>query len=395
MAVGRVFSCSVILITLISLSFLLRFQTSNFKKESSPKTRGAYHDPKYLEEYTGNVNFKEVQYRAFQLTTWRTNFRLLVSARIKRSQTPTIRYHDCVSTFHPIIKLLHDIELNPRPNQGASTRQAKRTSNNNITVAHLNVRSLKCRDHFIQVKQTVLENKFDILTISESWLDNSVTNLEIEIPGYDLHRVDRHDKKGGGVCVYILQSYKTEVDISGISVAGFHQLWIKVQVRNLRSLVICTAYRPPDVPVGCFDTDLTPSFIAASLHNKPIHILGDLNCNLSNAENPDSGALLEFCRLYNLSQMVKAPTRVTAYTETLIDVILSSNEQQVRETTVKPCSISDHDIVCATLRLKNQRQKPTYITTRSFKQYRPDQFLADVSQIPWSVWTFLMTLKIN
>ena len=48
---------------------------------------------------------------------------------------------------------------------------------------------------FIQVKQTVLESKFDILTISESWLDNSITNLELEIPGYDLYRVDRHEKK--------------------------------------------------------------------------------------------------------------------------------------------------------------------------------------------------------
>jgi len=74
--------------------------------------------------------------------------------------------------------------------QGASVPQTNRTRNN-VTVTHLNVRSLKCRDHFIQVKQTVLENKFDILTISESWLDNSVTNLELEIPGYDLYRVDR------------------------------------------------------------------------------------------------------------------------------------------------------------------------------------------------------------
>ena len=127
MAVGRVFSCFVILITLISLCFLLRLQITSFKKKSSHKIRGAYHDPKYLEEYTGNAN-----YRAFQLTTWQTNFRLLVSAKIKRSQTPTIRYHDCVSTFHLRIKLLHDIELNPRPNQGASTRQANRIRNNNI-----------------------------------------------------------------------------------------------------------------------------------------------------------------------------------------------------------------------------------------------------------------------
>ena len=111
--VGRVFSCSVILITLISLSVLLRLQTTSFKKKSSHRTRGAYHDPKYLGEYTGNANFQNAQYRAFHLITWRTNLRLLVLAKIKRSQTPTTRYHDCVFTFHPIIKLLHDIELNP------------------------------------------------------------------------------------------------------------------------------------------------------------------------------------------------------------------------------------------------------------------------------------------
>ena len=95
------------------------------------------------------------------------------------------------------------------------------------------------------------------------------------------------------VHVYILQSYKTEdlSDISGISDdAGFHQLWIKIQVRNRRSLVICTAYSPPDAPVRCFDTDLTPSLIAASVY-KPRHILGDLN------RKP--GALLEFCHFYN------------------------------------------------------------------------------------------------
>ena len=168
MAVGRVFPCSVILIMLITLSFLIRLQTTIFRKGNSPKTWGAYHDPRYLEEYTTKANFKKVQYSAFQLATWRTNFRLLVLAKIKRSQTPTIRYYNCVSTFHPIINLLHDIELNPGPNQGASARQANRTRNNNITVAHLNVRS------------SVLENKFDILTISESWLDNSATNLELE-----------------------------------------------------------------------------------------------------------------------------------------------------------------------------------------------------------------------
>ena len=212
----------------------------------------------------------------------------------------------------------------------------------------------------------MLENKFDIFNIFESWLDSSVTNLEQEIPSYDLYRVDRQNKKGGGVCFYILHSYKIEVlwDISGISDAGFHQLWIKVQVRNLRSVIFCTAYRPPDVPVTCFDNDLTPSLIAASLLNKPIYILADLNCNLLIPENPDSKALLDFSRMYNLSQMVQSPTRVTDSTESLIDVILSSNEQQVQETIVKPCSISDHDNLCRVVKHEIRTAKKTFIAER-------------------------------
>ena len=37
------------------------------------------------------------------------------------------------------------------------------------------------------------------------------------------------------------------------------------------------------------------------------------------------------------------------------------------------------------LRLKKERLKPVYITTRSFNRYQPDKFYADASQAPWSV----------
>ena len=36
--------------------------------------------------------------------------------------------------------------------------------------------------------------------VSETWLDSTVTDLEVEIPGYDVYRLDRHEKTGGGVC---------------------------------------------------------------------------------------------------------------------------------------------------------------------------------------------------
>ena len=51
-----------------------------------------------------------------------------------------------------------------------------------------------------------------------------------------------------------------------------------------------------------------------------------------------------------------------------------------------PVSISDHDLVYAVLKLKRQRSKPTFITTRSFKKYQPPEaFLRNISLIPWFV----------
>ena len=94
------------------------------------------------------------------------------------------------------------------------------------------------------------------------------------------------------MCVYVLHAYKTEMlrDISNISSNGLHQLWIKLQARNL--------YCPPDVPVTCFDTDLIPSLITASLLNKLIYILG--NCNMQKPESAEETALANFCHCFNL-----------------------------------------------------------------------------------------------
>ena len=108
-----------------------------------------------------------------------------VTNRIKRASATTAYYDNATSVFRPIIQLLHDVELNPGPANCSTTNEFEK-STGNVKIAHLNVRSLKCREHFVLVKEAILENKFDIFTISETWLNSSVTDLEIEIPGYEL-----------------------------------------------------------------------------------------------------------------------------------------------------------------------------------------------------------------
>ena len=105
-----------------------------------------------------------------------------------------------------------DISPNPGPNtsfdevRGSETR--RKCLDSNIRIAHLNIRSIKNRSSFLLLKEALLKYKFDILTISETWLDYSITDAEIWIPGYNIYRLDHVSKVGGGVCVYTKDNLK-------------------------------------------------------------------------------------------------------------------------------------------------------------------------------------------
>ena len=192
---------------------------------------------------------------------------------------------------------------------------------------------------------------------------------------------------GGGVCVFVKESYKVNwlSELSLISESGLHQLWLNIQTGNRKSFIVCTVYRPPDTTLNCFEDDFSEIVISALALNKDIYILGDLTCNALNTCDMGGQTLLNFCKAYNLTQVINEPTRITESSKSLIDIILVSNKNVVKESKVLPVSISDHDLVYVTLNLKKTRAKPIYITTRSFKHYNCDAFKHDISLAPWSV----------
>lgn len=82
--------------------------------------------------------------------------------------------------------------------------RTKRSVQRNTRITHLNIRSIKNREHFILTKELVMKND------SESWLDNTVQDLEVEIPTYNIYRLDRLNKSGGGVCAFVKNCFKVE-----------------------------------------------------------------------------------------------------------------------------------------------------------------------------------------
>ena len=135
------------------------------------------------------------------------------------------------------------------------------TSCSIITLLHLNIRSLKKRGHFIQIRNLARDKNYEVISLSETWLNSSVKNAEINIEGYKLFRQDRLGMRGGGVGVYIRVPLKAKVlkDMSSTSNSGFYQLWLQVQHKKKKSVVIWVTYRPPNCPVSCLDELLKPN----------------------------------------------------------------------------------------------------------------------------------------
>ena len=132
-----------------------------------------------------------------------------------------------------------------------------------LKVLHLNIRSLQNSEHLIHLKELNKRGKFDVITISESWLNSSGSSLEVNLERYKLSRLDQLNMGGGGVCIYTRNNLKAKVlrDLSSISERNFHQLWISLRWKKSKSIVVCTTYQPDDCPLSDFEDTLKPTYM--------------------------------------------------------------------------------------------------------------------------------------
>ena len=64
----------------------------------------------------------------------------------------------------------------------------------------------------------------------------------------------------------------------------------------------------------------------------------------------------------------------------------------VKTSDVIDLTISDHFLVFAVLNLKQPKASPSYVITRSFKNYSSEKIVNDISTIPWDVLDLLPTV---
>ena len=110
-----------------------------------------------------------------------------------------------------------------------------------LKIMHLNTQSMVST--FNEFQLGINKYRFDVITLSETWLKNNPELLEyVKIPGYQMEYRNRENMKGGGVGMYIRENIKfsRRRDLENLH-PDLEHLWIEIPGRNKHSKVLIGA----------------------------------------------------------------------------------------------------------------------------------------------------------
>ena len=179
--------------------------------------------------------------------------------------------------------------------------------NKGLKIVHLNIRSI-CK-HRNEVETTFGE--YDIICLTESWLNCNVENSVIDIPGFTIYRQDRKSethqvkKRGGGILAYVKlkwSPYITEYPNMNTVSTDLEAIWLLLDPPKQSRLLIGIVYRPPDgnssAAIDHIDNSLF-SFGDIEVTSE-ITILGDFNIDYKKSTSAECKYLKELERNHQL-----------------------------------------------------------------------------------------------
>ena len=218
-----------------------------------------------------------------------------------------------------------------------------------ITMGGLNVRSIvrKLDDVMILLGNS----EMDFLGISETWLNQSISNAELSIQGYNMFRGDRDGglstRGGGGVLAFVKAARDFEFMTKWtLCCEDIEWIWFKMNSRATRPTYIGVFYCPPPGNVEHF-LNIFENKVVDILSNGPVDIVvvGDINIDMKASRLTNSRKYKSTCHTLGLSQLITSPTHVTMDSATIIDHILTNREDLYPRSSQIDCGISDHHLI--------------------------------------------------
>jgi len=206
-----------------------------------------------------------------------------------------------------------------------------------------------------ELRNLVYTDNFDIIAITETWANEEITDADLALDGYVLFRNDRkkgHYSKGGGVALYIKDTFQSRVCYKLTNNIFEDSIWCYIHFQDL-SLLVGTCYRSTS------SSDLNNNHLLSLLNeavkesqNSQLLLIGDFNYpEISFEDNDvhagDESAPVKFFNCVQDLFLYQHVTECTRYrgnqNPSKLDYVFTYDEDSISDMLYKaPLGKSDH-----------------------------------------------------
>ena len=230
------------------------------------------------------------------------------------------------------ILIIGNVEVDPSP----ELINHSSVSDNSISICNINIRSARNKLDFLNN----FTDEFDIIAVTETHLHPNISNNDIEIDSFSKNIIRRDcNKAGGGLLIYF-KDYISVIRKHELENHSDESIWVEIQGKGTRFL-LCSTYRPEWTDADYW-TRLNHAIGMGYQINQNIILTGDLKSDLFSSRN---NKLIDTMNLFNLTNVIEKPTRITEHSSTLLDPIIINDSVHYSYSDVLkvPSDISDHD----------------------------------------------------
>ena len=219
----------------------------------------------------------------------------------------------------------------------------------NIKIMHINAQSLVNKmDELKLIIEKCNSNglRFDILLICETFISDYNKHL-CELDDYVLFERHRNSKRGGGVAIYVHNSFVVEErsDLNIFIEGELESLFVEVKANN-KQIILGELYRTPGSDLNSFLTNYESLLNNLCSENKMVVIGTDQNLDYLKVNmHKNTAKFLNMNLDSGLVPMITRPTRITHSSCTLIDNLYTNINVDIKSA-ILLSDFSDHLPCC-------------------------------------------------
>ena len=196
-------------------------------------------------------------------------------------------------------------------------------NNKSLSLFHINACSLNKNFDDLQHLLSCTKKNFDIIAISETRITKQVSLLNnLNLNNYSFEFTPT-ETSAGGILFYIANhlSYKCRNDLNIYKKNELESTFIETVNPKKSNIIVGVIYRHPSMDL----TDLNKLLENISKEQKSVFLLGDFNANrLNYNEHNETNEFLYSLASNSFILLILQSTRITSYSNTLIDNIFSN-----------------------------------------------------------------------